>query len=75
MGKLIKAGTPVYIFVALGAGGTGPRQKGTLLTDYERGSTDSQHPQLKTESGEVLRGSECWWIPIEEAEKAENGND
>ena len=39
---------------------------GELLTDYDINRTDNEMPKIQLDNGEVVRGSECWWIPIDE---------
>lgn len=63
-------GTPVYLFRA-NRGEAGPREKAILLTSYMTASRDNMHPQFRTETGDLLEGCECWWIPVEAAETDE----
>ena len=40
---------------------------GELLTDYDIDRLmDNEMPRIRLDNGEVVRGSECWWIPIDE---------
>lgn len=65
-------GTPVYLFRAIRPGETGPREQATLLTSYMVGSMKNEHPAFRTESGDYIEGCECWWIPVEEAERQDD---
>lgn len=38
---------------------------GVLLADYSR---EGEMPRIRLDSGGVIRGCECWWIPVAEAE-------
>ena len=39
---------------------------GELLTDYDINRADNEMPRIQLDNGEVVRGSGCWWIPIDE---------
>ena len=40
--------------------------EGELLMDYDLDDENGEIPRIKMDSGEILYGSECWWIPCEE---------